>query len=132
MVQYYWTIKFQAVNPKKHKEFYKGIAEEVGVHHQVVEDFITFYYGKLRKKLSKLDYPKINVDGLGTFELRKGRLEIAIKKNKSMLGNIAKTTYNGYAKSESIIENIKQMTQAFNQMEADALKKKEFKKQRND
>jgi hypothetical protein len=49
-----------------------------------------------------------------------------------MLGNIAKTTYNGYAKSESIIENIKQMTQAFNQMEADALKKKEFKKQRND
>lgn len=120
------------MNPKKHKEFKKGIAEEVGVHAQVVDDFISFYYAKLRKKLSQLDFPRINVDGLGTFELRKGRLESAIKKNKSMLGNIAKTTYNGYAKSESIIENIKQMTQAFNQMEADALKKKEFKKQKND
>ena len=132
MVQYYWTIKFQAVNPKKHKEFYKGIAEEVGVHHQVVEDFITFYYGKLRKKLSKLDYPKINVDGLGTFELRKGRLEIAIKKNKSMLGNIAKRTYNGYAKSENIIENIDQMTNALNKLEKNLELKKDFKNKKNE
>lgn len=120
------------MNPKKHREFYKGIAEEVGVHHQVVEDFITFYYGKLRKKLSKLDYPKINVDGLGTFELRKGRLEIAIKKNKSMLGNIAKRTYNGYAKSENIIENIDQMTNALNKLEENLELKKDFKNKKND
>ena len=132
MAQCYWTIKFQAVNPKKHKEFYKGIAEEAGVHHQVVEDFITFYYAKLRKKLSKLDYPKINVDGLGTFELRKGRLEIAIKKNKSMLGNIAKRTYNGYAKSENIIENIEQMTDALNKIEKNVELKKDFKSKKND
>ena len=120
------------MNPKKHKEFYKGIAEEVGVHPQVVEDFITFYYGKLRKKLSKLDFPRIYVDGLGTFELRKGRLETAIKKNKSMLGNIAKRTYNGYAKSENIIENIEQMTNAFNQLEENIKLKKDFKSKKND
>jgi nucleoid DNA-binding protein len=120
------------VNPKKHREFNEGIAEEVGVHPQVVEDIITFYYARLRKKLSKLDFPRINVDGLGTFELRKGRLESAIKKNKSMLGNIAKRTYNGYAKSENIIENIEQMTSALNQMEENAKLKKDFKSKKND
>ena len=72
------------MNPKKHKDFTNGIAEQVGVHQQVVDDFISFYYSKLRKKLSKLAYPRINVDGLGTFEIRKGKLETAIKKNKSM------------------------------------------------
>jgi len=119
------------VNPKKHKEFKKGIAEEVGVHQQVVDDFISFYYSKIRKKLSTLDYPRINVEGIGTFYLRKGKLETAIKKNKSMLGNIAKRTYNGYAKSESITENIKQMTTALEQLEKDILNKKKFKENKN-
>ena len=63
------------MNPKKHKDFKEGIAEEVGVHKQVVDDFISFYYGKLRKKLSALEYPRINVDGLGTFYLRKTKLD---------------------------------------------------------
>jgi len=115
------------VNPKKHKDFKAGIAEEVGVHPQVVDDFITFYYGKLRKKLSALEYPRINVDGLGTFYLRKTKLENSIKKNKSTLGNLTKRTYNGYAQSENIQNNIEQMTKALAQMEADILTKKEFK-----
>ena len=44
-----------------------------------------------------------------------------------MLGNIAKRTYNGYAKSESITENIKQMTKALKQLEEDKENKKNFK-----
>ena len=120
------------MNPKKHKEFKAGIAEEIGVHPQVVDDFISFYYAKLRKKLSQLDYPRINVDGLGTFYLRKNKLENAIKRQKSMLGNIAKRTYNGYAKSENIIENISQMDNALKQIELDILRKKEFKLKKNE
>ncbi len=115
------------MNPKKHKDFKEGIAEEVGVHPQVVDDFISFYYGKLRKKLSALEYPRINVDGLGTFYLRKTKLENSIKKNKSMLGNLTKRTYNGYAQSENIQSNIEQMSKALDQMEADILRKKDFK-----
>lgn len=119
------------MNPKKHKDFKDGIAEEVGVHQQVVDDFISFYYSKLRKKLSNLAYPRINVDGLGTFEMRKTKLETAIKKNKSMLGNIAKRTYNGYAKSENIIKNIQEMSDALGKIEEANLRKQEFKNKKN-
>jgi nucleoid DNA-binding protein len=115
------------MTPKSYKEFKKNIADEVNVHPQVVDDFITFYYAKVRKKLSQLDFPRIYIDGLGTFELRKNKVEAAIKKNKSMLGNIVKRTYNGYAQSESIQNNIEQMSKALKQMEADILCKKEFK-----
>ena len=65
--QYYWIIKYQVVNPKSHKELRKDIADEVGVHNSVVDEFITFYYSKLRRKLSDIDFPRIHVDGLGTF-----------------------------------------------------------------
>ena len=115
------------MTPKSYKEFKKNIADEVNVHPQVVDDFITFYYAKVRKKLSQLDFPRIYIDGLGTFELRKNKVEMAIKKNKSMLGNIAKRTYNGYAKSENITSNILEMELALKQLEKDTLNKKEFK-----
>ena len=71
------------MNPKSHKNFKDQIAEEVGVHPKVVDDFITFYYSKLRKSLSTLEYPRVMVDGLGTFFIRKRKLETAIKKNKN-------------------------------------------------
>ena len=80
------------MNPKSHKQFKENIAEEVGVHPKVVEDFLTFYYAKVRKALSTLEYPRINVDGLGTFFIRKGKLAKSYKKNKSMLGNLRKRT----------------------------------------
>lgn len=119
------------MNPKKHKVFKEGIAEEVGVHQSVVDDFISFYYAKLRNKLSNLEYPRVQVDGLGTFVLRKSKLDKAIKKNKSMLGNIAKRTYNGFAKSEDISRNIQQMENAMLEIEDNIKAKKEFKKNKN-
>jgi len=116
--------------PKSHKDFKKGIAEEVGVHEQVVDDFISFYYSKVRKSLSNISFPRVYVEGLGTFELRIKKLENAILKNKSLLGNIAKRTYNGYAKSEDVSKKIRQMEKAMTQLEQDIIKKKRFKNER--
>ena len=115
------------MNPKNHNKLKEGIAEEVGVHVSVVDDFITFYYSKVRKALSNLEYPRVNVEGLGTFYLRKTKLDKAIKKNKSILGNLAKRTYAGFAKSENIQKNIAQMESAMRQIEEDIQKKKDFK-----
>ena len=48
-----------------------------------------------------------------------------------MLGNIAKRTYNGFAKSEDIQRNINNMETAMKQIEESILAKKEFKKKKN-
>ena len=119
------------MRPKNHKEFKKYIADEVGVHPSVVDDFISFYYNKVRSNLSTLSFPRINVEGLGTFHIRKNKLEKSILKNKSLLGNIAKRTYNGFAKSEDIQQNIVQMEKAMLQIEKDLKDKKKFKENKN-
>ncbi len=92
--------------PQKYKEFKNDIAEDLGVHENLVDDFIAFYYRKIRTSLSCLDYPKIFVEGLGTFTIRKKKAEEKIKKYKDILGNIQKQTYVGFAKSVEIEETI--------------------------
>lgn len=100
------------MNPKKHKDFKEGIAEEVGVHEKVVDDFIKFYYSKLRTCLTNLEYPRINVEGLGTFIIRKRKLDAQISRYKSMLGNIVNTTYNGYEKSIALKKKLEILERA--------------------
>ena len=67
---------------------------------------------------------------MGTFYLRKNKLEKAIKRNKSILGNLAKRTYAGFAKSEDVQKDIEKMEEALKQMEKDILNKKKFKNER--
>jgi len=115
------------LNPKHHKEFKKGIASKVGVHQDVVDDFIDFYYSKLRRNLSDLSFPSINVFGLGTFTIRKKKLSQAIKKNKSYLGNLEKNTYDGYAKHIPIKEKLKNMENAMSEINKMEEERKAFK-----
>jgi hypothetical protein len=119
------------VRPKSHKQFKEEIAKEVGVHPKVVDDFITFYYARVRKALSTLEYPRILVDGLGTFFIRKGKLEKAIKRNKSMLGNLRKRTYKGYEKTYAINRKLEEMESAIRIIDKNLENKKEFKKIKN-
>lgn len=116
------------MKPKSHKDFKKGIAEKVGVHQNVVDDFISFYYAKLRKNLSDLTYPSININGIGTFHLRKKALDKAIKKNKSILGNLSKNTYMGYEKHVAVKDKLSKMENANQILNKIEQEKKEFKK----
>ena len=119
------------MRPKSHNKIKEGIAEEVDVHPRVVDDFITFYLSKVRKALSNLEHPRVQVDSLGTFTIRKSKLDKAIKKNKSTLGNLKKRTYSGFAKSEDIQKNIQQMELARAEIEKNIQRKKEFKNGKN-
>lgn len=119
------------MNPKNHKEFKKGIAEKVGVHPDVVDDIIAFYYGKLRKTLSNLEFPLVDVAGLGVFQIRKTKLNRAIKKNKDILGNLQKRTFDGFEKHIAVKDKLKKfedMMVILNQMEKE---KEEFKAKKN-
>lgn len=120
------------MKPKSHKLFKKGIAEEVGVHQTVVDDFIDFYYSKVRKNLSDLTAPSITVAGLGIFQLRKGKLKKTIKKNKDIIGNLEKRTYDGIEKHMVIIDKVKTMENAMRMIEEIEEKKKEFIKNKNE
>ena len=115
------------MNPKNYKNFYEDIAKEVEVHKDLVSDFIFFFYAKLRKSLSELEHPKINVPNLGTFSVRHHKLKKAIKRQKDILGNLQKMTFDGFDKSIPVNEKIKQMENLLNKIEINIKNKKSFK-----
>lgn len=119
------------MNPKKANSLKVDIAKEVGVHEDVVDAFIEFYYEKLRYSLSNLVYPKVYVNNLGTFTIRKSVLEKNIKKQKDILGNLKKLTYNGYEKSVSVQDKIKLYEKALADVNTLQQNKLDFKKNKN-
>ena len=114
------------MNPKKHNTFKEDIAKEVGVHPDVVDAFITFYYGKVRKNLSDLNCCNLHLDGLGTFSLRKKRLENKIKRYKSILGNLTKMTFGGYDKHVAVKEKLNNLENALSLIEKNEKRKEEW------
>jgi len=115
------------MNPKKSSKYKEGIAKELGVHEDVVDAFIGFYYDKVRQSLSDLVYPKVYLHNLGTFDLRKRKLEQNITRQKDILGNLKKRTYCGYEKSMVIQERIKLFERALEDMNKILEEKKKFK-----
>tara|TARA_R100000781_G_scaffold103529_1_gene67156 strand:+ start:182 stop:541 length:360 start_codon:yes stop_codon:yes gene_type:complete len=115
------------LKPKSHKAFFEEVAKEIGVHKDVVDDLVTFYYSKVRKSLSELEDTHISVANLGTFILRKSKLEKAIKRQKDILGNLEKMTYKGYDKYVPVKEKIKSLEKALELVKNKLKKKKAFK-----
>lgn len=119
------------MKPKSYKELLDGVAEEVGVHPNVVDDFVSFYYSKVRKTLSSLSYPYVMVDNLGTFFIRKNKLDKLIKRQKDILGNLGKQTYNGYEKTTAVKEKLVELNK-ISEMYTEVIKeKKEFQSKKN-
>ena len=113
--------------PKSHKSFFISVSEDAGVHKDVVDDLITFYYSKVRKTLSNLEHSSISVSNLGTFSLRKTKLEKAIKKNKDITGNLQKMKYKDYDKYVPVKAKLEKMEKMLKELNTLIDKKKKFK-----
>jgi hypothetical protein len=59
----------------------KRVAEKLDMDEEYVEAIVTACYKYLRMKLSNIEYPRIFVPGLGTFEVKRRSLVAAIKKS---------------------------------------------------
>jgi hypothetical protein len=116
------------MKPKKAKTYMEGIAGELDIHEDLVEAFVGFYYDTLRQTLSDLVYPKVYVNNLGTFNIRIKSLENNIKKHKDILGNLKKTTYNGYEKSVAVKKKIEIFEKAMLKINQMKERKAKFRK----
>jgi hypothetical protein len=103
------------MNPKKANLIYKEVAEELNQPVELIEDLLQEYYKKIRKNLTNLSYPRINVEGLGQFVARPGLVKKSIQRYKKML-----------EEKVECLENLDKKLDAAN------LKKENFKKEKNE
>ena len=55
------------MNPKKPKIIYNIVSENLNINPELIEVLVEFYYQNVRTLISNLEYPRINIDGLGHF-----------------------------------------------------------------
>jgi nucleoid DNA-binding protein len=84
------------MNPKKAVNLYKTISEELEVDQNLVEDLMEHVYKTLRKKLSSLAHPRINVDGLGQFAAKPYAVKKGIETIETKLVTHDTSTFAAY------------------------------------
>jgi hypothetical protein len=90
------------MNPKKANKLYKSFSEENSYNEDLVENVVDFYYKHLRKLLTNLEYPRLNVDGLGQIVAKPMIVNKSISKLKNFLNNHDTSTFKAYHNKKAI------------------------------
>jgi nucleoid DNA-binding protein len=81
----FWTINFLQLRPIKRKQISEKVAEKLKLSAEIVDEIMTCYFRAVQKKLSALDHDRVAVDGLGTFYIKRRKLEQKLTKYKDAL-----------------------------------------------
>lgn len=118
--------------PKKSSSLYKEVAEGLDQTETLIQDIVEFYYSELRKTLSDLTYPRINVEGLGHFVAKSGLVRKSIPKYTNILKNHDTSTYGAYFNKKMLETKLELLIQLEQKILLEDTRKEEFKKTKNE
>lgn len=118
--------------PKKSKLLYKDVCEEMNVSEHLVDSLIDFYYKELKNTLTNLKHPRINVEGLGQFIIRKNLVIKSIPKYNKMLENHDTSTFRAYYNKKAIEERVQLLEKMSEMIYQDSLRKELFNQSKNE
>lgn len=79
------------MNPIKRKEISKLTAEKLGKDVAMIDEIVTFFYRHVQKKLSSMEHIAVNVPNLGTFVLKKRRVQSKLERLQHFVNVVDET-----------------------------------------
>lgn len=79
------------MNPAKRKELSLLTAKKLDRNFQEVDDIVAFFYRYVQKRLSSVESIAVNVPNLGTFVLKKRRVQKKIERHKNFIDSLDET-----------------------------------------
>ena len=116
------------MNPKKHKVFKEGLDEEFDVSKELIDDLIHFYYSEVRSALSEFKDININIENLGSFSLKKNKLEKSVIKHRNIINKLERDCETSSKKYQAIVEKLNMQSKTLNKLLESISNRKEFKK----
>ena len=118
--------------PKKASKLYRQVAEEMNVEETLVEDFVEYLYKNVRSCLSNLSYPRINVEGLGHFNVKANWIRRSIDKSTKSLDKHDTSTFGAYSKKVRVEEKLDLLIELEKKITLEEQRKKQFKTLKNE
>lgn len=119
------------MNPKKAKKVYQTVSEELNVNQDLVENLVEFYYKDVRKLLTNLEYPRINVDGLGQFVSKPKMVYGSIEKISRILEQHDTSTFKAYHNKKALENKLELLLKLNLKIQQEAEKRQNFFKRKN-
>jgi nucleoid DNA-binding protein len=113
--------------PKKPQVIIKQVAEELDLPQSLVDDIVSFYYKEVRRNLSSLENPKINLPGLGHFLIKQRAVNVQIKKHEGALKYYNKDTFKNHHNLKLVEQKLEKLYQAKENIVKFLEEKKNFK-----
>lgn len=80
------------MNPTKRKELSLLTAKKLDREFQEVDDIVAFFYRYVQKRLSSVENIAVNVPNLGTFVLKKKRIQKKIDRHRNFMEGLDETS----------------------------------------
>lgn len=119
------------MNPRKAKRIYEIVSEDLNIKKDLVEDLVEFYYKDVRKLLTNLEYPRINIDGLGQFVAKPKTVASSIDKITKSLDNHDTSTFKAYHNKKAMENKLELLLKLSSKLEQVNNRKEEFLKTKN-
>lgn len=117
------------MNPIKRKEISKITADSLKLDHLIVDDVVAFFYRTVQKKLSSMEHHSINVPNMGTFVLKKQRVQKKLEKYNAFLDKIdASESIRMYETSVDVKADVEKYEKILSVMDQEADRKKAVEK----
>lgn len=118
------------MRPIKRKQISEKVAERLNLSAETVDEIVSCYYNNVQKKLSRLINTQLTVDGLGTFFIKRHKLEEKLRIYKKSLEKYEAIKQPNMSEYKSILElrsDVKSYERIIKQL--DELDQKKMKKE---
>ena len=117
------------MNPTKRKEISKLTAEKLGKDPAMVDEIVAFFYRHVQKKLSSMEHIAVNVPNLGTFVLKKRRVESKLARCMRFLDAVDETeSIRAFETKQSVKKDVEKYNASLKIIEAEAERKQQVRK----
>jgi nucleoid DNA-binding protein len=118
------------LNPKKHNQFYKVVAEELGIPESEVQDIVAAYWSSVRKKMESLEEPYLLIENLGTFYVKTKNLKQQILKNEMYVKQHNPKDFKKFPMFKNTSDRLEQLNKLFDKIITERERKAEHKNNR--
>lgn len=117
------------MKPKKYREILKKIKKGKDWDEDLMSDAVNFFYSRVRKAMSNLEDTNMFIPKLGTFRVRKHRMEKMIEDKEALIKKLNPhefTKYDSYRKNKEDLDKLYKVKEKFNELDK---KRTEFRKE---
>lgn len=119
------------MNPKKFKELISEISEEGDYDKQLVSEVLDFYWSNVRKSISSVAYPRINVEGLGVFRIKPTILKKTIENYKITMGGFKSPNFQAYPRYQALKDRLDILEKASEELKIEYDRLQQIKTSKN-